>query len=93
MAAIAPSAVDRAPLLQVENLTKHFDVSPPWLTRLLQRTGNAIVRAVDGVSFEIARGRTSAWSANRAAASRPWRAWWSASTGRQAARSGSMASR
>jgi peptide/nickel transport system ATP-binding protein len=58
MAAVAPSAVVRAPLLQVEGLTKHFDVSPPWLTRLLQRTGNAIVRAVDGVSFEIARGRT-----------------------------------
>src|ERR687891_2051465 len=46
------------PLLQVEGLTKHFDVSPPWLTRVLQRTGRAIVRAVDGVSFEIGRGRT-----------------------------------
>ena len=26
------------PLLQVEGLTKHFDVSPPWLTRVLQRS-------------------------------------------------------
>jgi peptide/nickel transport system ATP-binding protein len=46
------------PLLAVEGLTMHFDVSPPWLTRVLQRTGRAIVRAVDGVGFEIGRGRT-----------------------------------
>ncbi|MEM7021328.1 MAG: oligopeptide/dipeptide ABC transporter ATP-binding protein [Pseudomonadota bacterium] len=36
----------------------HFDVSPPWLTRVLQQTGHAVVRAVDGVGFEIGRGRT-----------------------------------
>ena len=45
-------------LLAVEGLTMHFDVSPPWLTRVLQRTGRAVVRAVDGVGFEISRGRT-----------------------------------
>jgi peptide/nickel transport system ATP-binding protein len=60
---MAPGLTDPAsgharPLLQVEGLTKHFDVSPPWLTRVLQRAGHAIVRAVDGVSFEIGRGRT-----------------------------------
>ena len=53
-----PAPERERPLLQVDGLTKHFDVSPPWLTRVLQRTGHAIVRAVDGVSFEIARGRT-----------------------------------
>jgi peptide/nickel transport system ATP-binding protein len=53
-----PAPAGARPLLQVEDLTKHFDVSPPWLTRVLQRTGHAIVRAVDGVSFEIGRGRT-----------------------------------
>jgi peptide/nickel transport system ATP-binding protein len=46
------------PLLAVDDLTMHFDVSPPWLTRVLQRTGRAVVRAVDGVGFEIGRGRT-----------------------------------
>jgi len=45
-------------LLAVDGLTMHFDVSPPWLTRVLQGGGRAIVRAVDGVRFEIGRGRT-----------------------------------
>jgi peptide/nickel transport system ATP-binding protein len=53
-----PTPAKERPLLQVEGLTMHFDVSPPWLNRVLQRTSRAIVRAVDGVSFEIGRGRT-----------------------------------
>jgi peptide/nickel transport system ATP-binding protein len=53
-----PKPAPGASLLQVEDLTKHFDVSPPWLNRVLQGTGHAIVRAVDGVSFAIGRGRT-----------------------------------
>jgi peptide/nickel transport system ATP-binding protein len=51
-------AAQERPLLAVEGLTMHFDVSPPWLTRVLQRTGRAIVRAVDGVGFVLGRGRT-----------------------------------
>jgi peptide/nickel transport system ATP-binding protein len=46
------------PLLRVRGLAKHFDVSPPLLTRVLHRRGRAILKAVDGVSFEIPRGRT-----------------------------------
>jgi peptide/nickel transport system ATP-binding protein len=46
------------PLLRVEDLTKHFDVSPPWLARVLSGTGHAILKAVDGVSFTIPRART-----------------------------------
>ena len=46
------------PLVRVEGLTKHFDVSPPWLGRLLGGGGRAILKAVDGVSFAIPRGRT-----------------------------------
>jgi peptide/nickel transport system ATP-binding protein len=46
------------PLVRVEGLTKHFDVSPPWLSRLLGGGGRAILKAVDGVSFAVARGRT-----------------------------------
>ena len=46
-----------APLLRVEGLTKHFDVSPPWLNRVLERRPRHRA-AVDGVSFEIAQGET-----------------------------------
>ncbi|MGH6897488.1 MAG: ABC transporter ATP-binding protein [Geminicoccaceae bacterium] len=46
------------PLLRVDGLTKHFDVSPPLLSRLLGGGGRATLRAVDGVSFAIPRGRT-----------------------------------
>ncbi len=46
------------PLVRVEGLTKHFDVSPPWLSRLLAGGGRAILKAVDGVSFSVPRGRT-----------------------------------
>jgi peptide/nickel transport system ATP-binding protein len=46
------------PLLRVTNLTKHFDVSPPLLSRLLGGGRRATLRAVDGVSFAIPRGRT-----------------------------------
>ncbi len=47
-----------APLLQVDNLTRYFDVSPPLLNRVLEGTGHQIVRAVDGIDFEVKRGKT-----------------------------------
>ena len=46
------------PLLQVHDLARYFDVSPPWLNRVLQNEPRALVKAVDGVSFEIPRGKT-----------------------------------
>ena len=45
-------------LVSIEGLTKYFDVSPPFLNRLLQGGGRLILKAVDGVSLEIPRGRT-----------------------------------
>jgi len=45
-------------LLEVEGLKQYFDVSPPLLTRLLERTGRKYVRAVDGLDFTINRGET-----------------------------------
>lgn len=47
-------------LLSVERLTVRFDVSPPWLTRLLAGTGRRIVHAVEEVDFEVERGQTFA---------------------------------
>ena len=62
MTAAQPStAAARAPdgpLLEVEDLARYFDVSPPLLTRLLNRRPRLILRAVDGVGFAIRRGET-----------------------------------
>lgn len=45
-------------IVKATDLAKHFDVSPPWLNRVLERKPRAILHAVDGVSFEIRRGET-----------------------------------
>ena len=45
-------------LLQVDQLSKVFDVSAPFLNRLLERQPRRLLRAVDGVSFHIPRGKT-----------------------------------
>jgi peptide/nickel transport system ATP-binding protein len=47
-------------IVRADDIAKFFDVSPPWLNRVLERKGRAILRAVDGVSFEIRRGETLA---------------------------------
>ncbi len=46
------------PVLAVRDLARSFDVSAPWLNRVIERQPRQLLRAVDGVSFEIARGRT-----------------------------------
>jgi peptide/nickel transport system ATP-binding protein len=48
------------PLLRVEDLRCAFDVSKPFLNRLLEREPRRWLKAVDGVSFEIPRGQTFA---------------------------------
>ncbi|MDI4632710.1 ATP-binding cassette domain-containing protein [Pelomonas sp. V22] len=48
------------PLIEVTDLAKTFDVSPPWLNRVLERKPHLYVHAVDGLSFSIERGRTLA---------------------------------
>ena len=50
--------MSEAPLLQVDNLTRYFDVSPPLLNRLLEGSGHQIVKAVDGINFAVPRGKT-----------------------------------
>jgi peptide/nickel transport system ATP-binding protein len=46
------------PLLEVRNLVRDFDVSRPWLNRVIEGAPRQILRAVDGVSFTINRGET-----------------------------------
>lgn len=48
------------PLLQVKNLSRSFDVSKPWLNRVIERSPKAYLKAVDDVSFEIGKGETFA---------------------------------
>ena len=45
-------------LLTLADLARTFDVSPPWLDRVLERKPRALLKAVDGVSLSIARGET-----------------------------------
>ena len=47
-------------LVEVRDLAKTFDVSAPWLNRVIERRPRQWVHAVDGVSFTIERGRTLA---------------------------------
>jgi oligopeptide/dipeptide ABC transporter ATP-binding protein len=47
-------------LLRVEGLTRYFDVSKPWLNRLIEREDKQFLTAVADVSFEIRRGETFA---------------------------------
>jgi peptide/nickel transport system ATP-binding protein len=49
-----------APLVQARDLAMTFDVSAPWLNRVLERKPRQLLHAVDGVSFEIERGKTLA---------------------------------
>jgi len=48
------------PLVQVHDLARHFDVSAPWLNRVLERQPRQWLHAVDGVDFAIPRGQTMA---------------------------------
>ena len=48
------------PLVQAHDLAKTFDVSAPWLNRVLEGKPRQLLNAVDGVSFEIVKGQTLA---------------------------------
>ena len=47
-------------LVQAKDLAMVFDVSAPWLNRVLERKPRTLLHAVDGVSFEIQKGKTLA---------------------------------
>ncbi|MBN8292058.1 ATP-binding cassette domain-containing protein [Rhodobacter sp. NTK016B] len=48
------------PLLKIDGLTRRFDVSKPWLNRVIEREEKQFLTANADVSFEIARGETFA---------------------------------
>ena len=65
MSAVAPAVSGSATrqtdvLVQVHDLEKVFEVSSPWLNRVVERRRRQFVHAVDGVSFAIERGKTLA---------------------------------
>jgi peptide/nickel transport system ATP-binding protein len=49
-----------APFVQVRDLRRVFDVSKPWLNRVLENSPRQYLKAVDGVSFDIRKGETFA---------------------------------
>ena len=53
-----PAVAAGEAIVKAKDIAMFFDVSPPWLNRVLEKKGKAILHAVDGVSFEIRRGET-----------------------------------
>ncbi len=47
-------------LVEVSDLSKTFDISPPWLDRVLERIPRQLLHAVTDVTFSIRRGETFA---------------------------------
>ena len=58
MAEVQRSARAGEDLVAVDDLAKVFDVSPPLLNRILQGEKRVFLKAVDGVSFKIPKGKT-----------------------------------
>ena len=48
------------PLLTLENVGRDFDVSRPWLNRVIEGVPRQLLQAVDGVSFAVRKGETLA---------------------------------
>src|SRR5579871_638727 len=50
----------QTPLLRLDGVSRDFDVSPPWLERLLEREPRKLLRAVDRLNLEVRGGETLA---------------------------------
>ena len=55
-----PSTPSSADFVAAEAVARHFDVSKPWLSRTIERSPRVFLKAVDGVSFSLAKGETLA---------------------------------
>src|SRR4051812_35082766 len=49
-----------SPLLSLVHVSRDFDVSRPWLNRVIEREPRRSLRAVDGVTFAVEPGETLA---------------------------------
>ncbi len=49
-----------ATLLELEDVGRDFDVSRPWLNRVIEGAPRQLLHAVDGVSFSVRKGETLA---------------------------------
>jgi len=43
-------------ILEINNLKQYFYINPPWLSRLVSKKKPGIIKAVDDVSFSLAKG-------------------------------------
>jgi len=50
--------VTASPLVEVRGLKRVFDVSKPWISRVIERQPRRLLKAVDGLDFMIKRGET-----------------------------------
>jgi peptide/nickel transport system ATP-binding protein len=57
-ASAAAAAAPGGGLVEVEHLKRVFDVSKPWIARLLEHEPRRQLKAVDGLDFKIHRGET-----------------------------------
>ena len=55
-----PSTRSSADFVTAEAVARHFDVSKPWLARAIEQSPRVFLKAVDGVSFSVAKGETLA---------------------------------
>jgi peptide/nickel transport system ATP-binding protein len=55
-----PTSVDNRPLVRLFDVGRDFDVSRPWLNRVIEGAPRQLLRAVDGVSFAVSKGETLA---------------------------------
>jgi peptide/nickel transport system ATP-binding protein len=52
--------MDSRPLVRLSEVGRDFDVSKPWLNRVVEGAPRLMLRAVDGVSFDVSKGETLA---------------------------------
>jgi peptide/nickel transport system ATP-binding protein len=53
---VQKTPVQRTPALTVKGLTKTFDVSAPWLNRVIERKPRQFVQAVNDIDFTVPAG-------------------------------------
>jgi peptide/nickel transport system ATP-binding protein len=55
---VVDDSANTAPILEVKNLSRVFDVSPPWLNRVIEGQPRQLLKAVDGIDFSVKPGET-----------------------------------